>query len=104
MKVELGQQIPDVGLHRRLTRDQLGGDLGVGQAAREQPEDLELPGGQPAQPARWADAGRGRRTNSSISRRVIEGARSASPPATTWIAAINCSGGASLSRSRWHPR
>ena len=39
----------------------------------------------------------GRLTNSSITRFVIAGESSASPAATTWIAATSCSGGVSLS-------
>ena len=41
-QVELGEDAGDVRLHRRLADEQLGGDLGVGQPAGEQPQDLEL--------------------------------------------------------------
>ena len=53
-----------------------------------QPQHLELARGQLAERGRQRRLERagGRRTNSSISRRVIDGASSASPAATTWIA------------------
>jgi hypothetical protein len=34
-EVELAEDAGDVGLHGRLADDQLGGDLGVGETARE---------------------------------------------------------------------
>ena len=39
---ELHQHARDVGLHRRLADDQLGGDLGVGEPARDALEHLKL--------------------------------------------------------------
>ena len=45
----------------------------------------------------------GRWMNSSMTRFVIEGESSASPEATTWIAATSCSGGVSLSRKPLAP-
>ncbi|HEX6620390.1 MAG TPA: hypothetical protein VF024_12060 [Solirubrobacteraceae bacterium] len=50
-------------------------------------------GGRPARPLVAGE----RRTNSSITERVTAGAISASPRATTSMAASNSSGGASLS-------
>ena len=41
--------------------------------------------------------------NSWISRRVIDGASSASPPATTRMPSASCSGGTSLSRKPLAP-
>src|SRR3954470_1404841 len=39
---ELGEHVGDVGLNRRVTYDEVIGDLRVGQAAREQPQNVEL--------------------------------------------------------------
>ena len=45
-QVELLEDASDVGLHGSVADDELGGDLGVGEAARDQGEDLELAAGE----------------------------------------------------------
>ena len=66
-QAQLHQHARDVGLDRRLGHDQLGGDLRVGEPARDQAEDLLLALGQLVVAARAAPgpAGRRRRTSGS---------------------------------------
>jgi hypothetical protein len=101
-ELELGQQVGDVALDGGVADEQLGGDLGIGQAPGDELEDLLLAVGEPGD--RLGGAGRGEsRTYCSITRRVIEGASSASPAAATRTAVISCSGGAFLSRKPLAP-
>ena len=60
-------------------------------------------GGELVEPGGGAALGGRGVANSSISRRVIEGASSASPAATMWMPATSCSGGTSLSRNPLAP-
>ena len=88
----------DVGLDGAVADHEALGDLGVRQPAREQLEHLALAGGELVEQRRRAGSCAGeRRTNSSITERVTAGAMSASPRATTSMAASSSSGGASLS-------
>lgn len=48
-EVQLGQDVGDVGLDRRLAETQVGGQLGVGESARQQTQDVELAGGRRGQ-------------------------------------------------------
>jgi hypothetical protein len=90
-----------VALDRGVADEQLGGDLGVGQPSGDEPEDLLLPVGEPGN--RVGAAGRREPRNCSMTRRVIDGASSASPAATTRTAPMSCSGGALLSRKPLAP-
>ena len=59
-RVQLGHDAADVGLGGQRAEEQAGGDLVVGQALGDQPEDLTLAVGQAGQqPGRWAAAVRG---------------------------------------------
>src|SRR3954454_24505273 len=53
-QVKFGQDMPEVGLHRGLAEEQLGGDLGVGEATADQSEDVDLALGQRGE--RWREA------------------------------------------------
>ena len=81
-QAELGEDPCDVALHRRLAEVELARDLGVRQAARDEPEDVELALAERSSGRRRTPGRRRRRQKSSISRRVIAGASSDSPPAT----------------------
>ena len=48
-----------MGLDGRFAEDQRGGDLGIGQAPGQEPEDLQFPGGEPGQLAGRSRAGWG---------------------------------------------
>ena len=48
-QVQLGQDVPDVGLDGAFLHDKPFGDLGIGQALGHQPEHVELPAGQRAE-------------------------------------------------------
>ena len=101
---ELPEDARDMRLHGRLADEELLGDLGVREASRDQLQDLDLARGQlRASGGGGAPPRGGRRTNSSITRRVIEGASSASPLATARIPSTSCSGGTSLSRKPLAP-
>jgi hypothetical protein len=45
-RADLCKQVVDVALHSRLADDESGGDLGVREPTRDQPEDLRLSRGQ----------------------------------------------------------
>ncbi len=45
-QAQLGEDARDVCLHRGLGKEQLGGDLGVGPAAADQPQYLNLASGE----------------------------------------------------------
>ena len=83
-QAELLEDVRDVRLHRVLADDEARGDLGVREAARDEPEHLRSRGVSSSS-GRGA-AGVRRRENSSIRRRVTEGAKSEPPSATTRIA------------------
>ena len=55
-QAELGEQAGHVGLDGGWLDDELGGDLGVGQAARQQAQHVVLAGGQPGQGRRLDEA------------------------------------------------
>jgi hypothetical protein len=102
---ELGEYPADVGLHGLLGDDEGVGDLGVGQAPGDEFEDLGLARGEAVQAQRRA-AARDRALSgakSAMSRRVTEGASSASPAATTRTAWIRSETGASFSRKPLAP-
>ena len=63
---ELHEHAGDVGLDRRLGDDQLGGDLGVREAAGDELEDLELAGGE------LVEAGRGRAGGRAGARELLD--------------------------------
>lgn len=50
-ELEFGEEPGDVGLDRRLAEGQLRRKFGVAQAAGEQPQDVEFPGGEMGQSA-----------------------------------------------------
>jgi hypothetical protein len=56
---ELGEDPHHVRLHRRLAEVQRRGNLGIGQSTSDQPQHVDLPGGECAQQRRDA-LGRGR--------------------------------------------
>ena len=93
----------DVGLDGVLADDELGGDLGVRAAAREQAQHLDLAGRERRRAQAAAPTARPRLAKRSISRRVTAGAKSEPPSATTRIAARSCASGASLSRKPLAP-
>jgi hypothetical protein len=51
-QAELGEQVADVGFHGGVADEEVGGDLGVGEAAGEPQQDVVFPGGQRCQPGR----------------------------------------------------
>jgi hypothetical protein len=51
-QAELGEQVAHVRFDGGLTDDEVGGDLGVGEAAGEAQRDAAFPGGQRCQPGR----------------------------------------------------
>ena len=93
-QLEFLQDVRDVGLDGPLADEELVGDLGVGQAAGEKFEDLELARGSSCSAA--GGVGRGMRVNWRMTRSVTAGDRRASRAATVRIAASSCSGGSSL--------
>jgi hypothetical protein len=82
-----------------LADDQLGGDLRVGHAPRQQPEHVALAGRELAERGRPGDARR------SVLREALDQApgdrrgEQCPPPATTRTAASSWSSGASFSRN-----
>src|SRR6266480_3353830 len=101
---ELPEDVRDMRLHGRLADEELLGDLRVREPARDLLQHLELAVGQlPTSGGGVRAASGGLRTNSSITRLVIDGASSASPDATARIPSTSCSGGTSLSRNPLAP-
>ena len=78
---ELHQHVGDVGLDGRLADDRSAA-ISALDSPRATSEHLDSRAVSPSKPGAGA-GGRGRRANSSIRRRVIDGASSASPRATT---------------------
>lgn len=68
-----------MGLGRGLANEQLASQFGIGKTLGDEPQDFQLPGRQVTETRRSVTAGRGRETDSSMSRRVMTGATSASP-------------------------
>ena len=64
-QVELLQDPGDVGLHGVLADDEARRDLGVREALGEEPEHLELAGGELVERRRWGGRARGARTRRS---------------------------------------
>ncbi len=93
-QAEFHENASDVALHGRFAEVELVRDLRVRETAGEEAQDFEFP---------LAEVGGGRLQKSSISRRVIGGARSDSPRATVRTAAASCSRFASLSRKPLAP-
>ena len=100
---ELGEQVGDVGLDRGFRDVEVGGDLGVGFGGGDVAEDFELPVAELGELWWHVLSGGGRRTYCSISRRVTEEARSASPAATVRTPSARTWGGAVLSRKPLAP-
>ena len=59
-EAEFHQHSGDVGLHRCFADDEFGGDLGVGKSSGDEPEDVELAGGQFVESGWWRMRGCGR--------------------------------------------
>ena len=103
-ELELHQHPADVGLHRRLAEVQRRGDLAVRQAPGHEHEHLALALGELRRGRRLGvGAGGAWAANSSMSRRVTDGASRASPAATTRTASTRSSAGVSLSRKPLAP-
>ena len=104
-RVELREQPADVRLRGRVRHEELLGDLGVRQAARDGAEHLALALGERVEAGvrLGVAAAPAAATNCSISRRVTFGASSASPSATTRTAASSSSGSVSFSRNPLAP-
>ena len=81
----------DVRLDRRLADDQLGRDLGVREAARDEPETSSSRAVSSSRPFGGFVLAGAVAANCSISRLVTDGASSDSPCATTRMAAASCS-------------
>ena len=61
VEVELGEDACDVGLDGGVADDELAGDVGVGEAARDEPQHLELAWRQLGERGRVRAVGGGRR-------------------------------------------
>ena len=95
-----------MGLHRRLAHTQLAGDLGVGEPTGQMAAAPRAPDRSAVRGRRGVDSpvgGRCSAKRSSSSRRVTEGARRASPAATTRMASMRSSGGTSFRRKPLAP-
>ena len=77
--------------------------LGVAQAAGEQPQHVEFPGGEMGQVAAHQRGSEVWKANRSTSLRVMDGASSASPERTMRMAAMRYSGDTCLSRKPLAP-
>src|SRR5450755_3461138 len=97
-RVELHEDVGDVRLDGGFAEQERLCDFRVGEAARNHSERLDSRGVSSLSGGGMPLCGAGRLANWPIRRRVTDGASSASPSATVWIAWIGCSGGASLSR------
>ena len=101
-QAELRQHALDVRLDGGVADDELLGDLRVREPARDQ-LSTSRSRAVSSSSAGGRSAGGAPCAKRSISRLVIAGASSASPPATTWTAASRSSGGTSLSRKPLAP-
>src|SRR4051794_4631499 len=102
-EVELGEEVGDVGLDGRFADDELGGDLGVGVAAGDEFEHLELARGQFLQAGGVGVGHRGAAEEALDQPAGDRGREQGSPATTVRMAATSCSGGASLSRKPLAP-
>ena len=100
-QAELAEDAGDVRLDRVLADDELGCDLGVRESPGEQPEHLELAGGELVE--RGRRRGLAASAKRSMRRRVTEGANIEPPSAATRIAATSCCSGASFRRNPLAP-
>ena len=100
---ELHQDPGYVRLHGRLADERLLGELRIREPACEVTESSSRGVSSSSSSDGFSAPSGGRRTNSSITLLVIEGARSASPEATERMPTISCSGGTSLSRKPLAP-
>ena len=102
-QVQLGQDVPDVGLDRAFLHDQPFGDLGVGQALGHQPEHVELPAGQLAEDRGYGAGGPDGAGEAADETPVVSGSMSAPPAAMARTASMSCDCGESLSRNPLAP-
>jgi hypothetical protein len=101
-EAELGEDAGDVCLDGRLRQMEAGGEFGVAQPPGQQAEDFQLAWGERGEVA-VAAVSLPRCANRCTRRRVMVGARRASPLRTVRTAAVNCSGVTSLRRKPLAP-
>ncbi len=102
-QVELGQDVAHVGLRGGLADEECARDLEVRRALREQLEDLALACGELGEGGREVILAPGEPGERLDDATGDEGASTASPSLMTWIAAMSCSGEASVSRKPLAP-